>query len=49
MDRGNYALILNIAQTLDQYGGRTIGKGYLAGAGSVEGFDPVLPEGSSTL
>ena len=42
MDRGNYELILNIAQTLDQYGGRSIGEGYLAGAGSVEGLDPVL-------
>lgn len=42
MDRGNYALILNIAQTLEQYGGRSIGEGYLAGAGSVEGLDPVL-------
>ena len=42
MDRGNYALILNIAQTLDQCGGRSIGEGYLAGAGSVEGLDPIL-------
>ena len=42
MDRGNYGLILNIAQTLDQYGGRSIGEGYLAGAGSIEGLDPVL-------
>ena len=43
MDRGNYALILNIAQTLEKYGGKSIGEGYLAGAGSADsGMDPVL-------
>ena len=42
MDRGNYELILEIAQTMAQYGGKSIGEGYLGGAGDVEGMDPVL-------
>lgn len=43
MDRGNYELILQIAQTLEKYGGKSIGEGYLAGVSSMEnGIDPVL-------
>ena len=42
MDRGNYELILEIAQIMSQYGAKNVGEGYLAGAGNVEGMDPVL-------
>lgn len=42
MDRGNYELILEIAQIMAKYGAKNIGEGYLAGAGSVEGMDPIL-------
>ena len=42
MDRGNYELILEIAQIMARYGAKNVGEGYLAGAGSVEGMDPVL-------
>ena len=42
MDRGNYELILQIAQIMSQYGAKNIGEGYLAGAASVEGMDPIL-------
>ena len=42
MDRGNYELILEIAQIMSRYGAKNVGEGYLAGAGSVEGMDPVL-------
>ena len=42
MDRGNYELILEIAQTMSRYGAKSVGEGYLAGASSVEGMDPVL-------
>ena len=43
MERGNYERILNIAQTLAKYGGKSIGEGYLQGAASSNpGMDPVL-------
>ena len=42
MDRGNYELILEIAQIMSQYGARSVGEGYLAGAGNIEGMDPIL-------
>ncbi len=43
MDRDNYELILDIAQTLEQYGGKSIGAGYLAGVQTIEGsLDPIL-------
>ena len=42
MDRGNYELILEIAQIMARYGAKNVGEGYLAGTGSVEGMDPVL-------
>ena len=44
MDRRNYAMILEIAQTLNKYGGRDIGTAYLADVSSLKGnqIDPVL-------
>ena len=43
MDRGNYERILNIAQTLAKYGGKSIGEGYLQGAASADpNMDPIL-------
>ena len=44
MDRMNYERILEIAQTLEKYGGKKIGKGYLDGVTASGGInmDPVL-------
>ena len=44
MDRHNYQMILEIAQTFDKYGGRKYGKGYLAdvSASKEDAIDPVL-------
>ena len=44
MDRMNYERILEIAQTLEKYGGKKIGKGYLEGitASGSGNMDPVL-------
>ena len=43
MDRMNYERILEIAQTLEKYGGKKIGKGYLEGVtSSGVNMDPVL-------
>ena len=43
LDRGNYERILEIAQTLERYGGKKTGMGYLSGvSASDNSIDPVL-------
>ena len=44
LDRNNYQMILEIAQTFDKYGGREYGKAYLAdvSASREDAIDPVL-------
>ena len=43
LDRNNYDMILEIAQTLEEYGGKEIGKRYFSGLSSVgNSMDPVL-------